>query len=70
MKQAGELAEIPHIIIGTPGRLAHSLRHDQFKLHEYLDNLQFLVIDEADRLLTDQSFKNDLTECLDAINEA
>ena len=29
----------------------HQLVHDQANLHEYLENLQFLVFDEADRLL-------------------
>jgi ATP-dependent RNA helicase DDX49/DBP8 len=53
MKQAAELNEIPHVIIATPGRLVHSLKHDQFGLNEYLNNLEFLVLDEADRMLTD-----------------
>ena len=34
--------------------------HDQANLHDYLENLQFIVFDEADRLLTDQSFQSDL----------
>ena len=56
MKQSQELANIPHIIISTPGRFVHQLIHDQANLKEYLENLQFLVFDEADRLLTDESF--------------
>ena len=45
MKQAAELKEIPHIIVATPGRLVHQLKHDQFGLNEYLNNLEFLVLD-------------------------
>lgn len=56
MKQSQELANIPHIIITTPGRFVHQLIHDQANLKDYLENLQFLVFDEADRLLTDESF--------------
>ena len=61
MKQSQELANIPHIIIATPGRLVHQLIHDQANLGENLENLQFLVFDEADRLLTDESFQKDLS---------
>lgn len=60
MKQSQELANIPHIIIATPGRLVHQLIHDQANLVDNLENLQFLVFDEADRLLTDESFQKDL----------
>lgn len=28
MKQAAELADIPHVIVATPGRLVHQLKHD------------------------------------------
>jgi ATP-dependent RNA helicase DDX49/DBP8 len=60
LKQSNELAEIPHIIIATPGRLVHHIEQDQVGLCEYLENLNFLVFDEADRLLTDESFQSDL----------
>ena len=53
MMQASELSEIPHVVVGTPGRLVHQLKHDQFGFKEYLSNLRFLVLDEADRMLTD-----------------
>ncbi len=36
MKQAQELAAIPHIIIATPGRLVHHIENDQSELNEYL----------------------------------
>ena len=39
MKQAAELADIPHVIVATPGRLVQQIKHDQFNLKEYLSNL-------------------------------
>ena len=56
MKQAIALAEKPHVVIATPGRLADHLKStDTFSLK----HIQFLVLDEADRLL-DPSFAEDL----------
>lgn len=69
MLQASELNDIPHVIVGTPGRLVHQLKHDQFSFKEYLSNLQFLVLDEADRMLTDPTIQEDLTYILNAIKE-
>jgi len=43
--------------------------HDQANLHQYLENLQFLVFDEADRLLTDESFKTDLQHIFKSVPE-
>ena len=60
LKQQTEIADIPHIIVTTPGRFVHQLMHDQANLRDYLENLQFIVFDEADRLLTDASFESDL----------
>ncbi|TNV78936.1 hypothetical protein FGO68_gene14116 [Halteria grandinella] len=67
MKQATELAEIPHIIIATPGRFVHHLQNDQCTLNQYLENLQFLVFDEADRMLTEDSFRPELEVILSAL---
>jgi ATP-dependent RNA helicase DDX49/DBP8 len=36
LNQAKELAEIPHVIIATPGRLVHHIENDQCGLAEYL----------------------------------
>ena len=69
MKQGAELNEIPHVIVATPGRLVHSLKHDQFHLKEYLSNLEFLVLDEADRMLTDYTIQEDLTYVLETIQK-
>lgn len=62
-----ELAEIPHIIIATPGRLVHHIKNDQCNLKEYLGNLQYLVFDEADRMLTEESFRPELEIILAAL---
>ena len=69
MKQASELAEIPHVIVATPGRFVQQLKHDQFNLKEYLSNLQFLVLDEADRMLTDPTIQEDLTIILNTLQD-
>ncbi len=49
MHQALELAERPHIVIATPGRLADHLRSSGTAVT--MRKTRFLVIDEADRLL-------------------
>ena len=43
---------VPDIIVSTPGRLVEHLLNDSINL----SSLQYLIIDEADRLLN-QSFK-------------
>lgn len=55
LKQSQELSKIPHIIVGTPGRVT-DLINKHAKLKEYLQNLQFLVLDEADRLFEPSMF--------------
>ncbi|GGI75608.1 DEAD/DEAH box helicase [Shewanella gelidii] len=45
--QAKALARDPHFVVATPGRLADHLTHN----HLYLNGLELLVLDEADRML-------------------
>lgn len=57
-------AEIPNILVGTPGRLLDHL--DSTILHgthfrDYVDQVQTLVLDEMDRLL-DMGFREDIRE--------
>lgn len=63
LKQALELQQRPHVIVATPGRMRdHLLRADppNIKL------VQFVVLDEADRLL-DVSFAKDLSFIFDKL---
>ena len=45
--QAKALAKDPHFIVGTPGRVADHLLQN----HLYLNGLEMLILDEADRML-------------------
>lgn len=48
MKQVIELSKKPAVIVGTPGRVLHHLENTKgFRLN----NLKYLVLDEADKLL-------------------
>eukprot|EP01064_Diplonema_japonicum_P007960 TRINITY_DN15546_c0_g1_i1.p1 TRINITY_DN15546_c0_g1~~TRINITY_DN15546_c0_g1_i1.p1 ORF type:complete len:712 (+),score=231.17 TRINITY_DN15546_c0_g1_i1:69-2204(+) len=58
--QQRELRNRPDIVIATPGRLIDSLRNAQGVT---LDGLEFLVLDEADRLLS-HGFRPQLEELL------
>jgi len=58
--QLGSLEHGAHIIVGTPGRVEEHVRKGALKL----DNLNMLVLDEADRML-DMGFQ----EAVDAIIE-
>ena len=64
LRQGRELQEIPHVIIACPGRLLHFLENDQYQLVDYLQNLQVLVFDEADRLLGEETMRPDLERIL------
>ncbi|PPQ79542.1 hypothetical protein CVT25_003424 [Psilocybe cyanescens] len=50
MAQALELGNRPHVVIATPGRLVDHLRSSSGEWD--LSRVKFLVLDEADRLLT------------------
>ncbi|XP_008330306.1 putative ATP-dependent RNA helicase DDX49 [Cynoglossus semilaevis] len=61
--QALELSKQPHIVVGTPGRLADHIRSSNtFSM----SRIQFLILDEADRLLEQgcTDFTKDLEEIL------
>ncbi|KAK6851595.1 hypothetical protein PG995_011720 [Apiospora arundinis] len=68
--QAIALAQRPHLIIATPGRLADHIRSSGQDTIAGLNRVKFLVLDEADRLLASDgpgSMVPDLEECLGAL---
>lgn len=48
--QKREIEEAPHFIVGTPGRLCEQLKNSD-KARKYLRNIEWVVMDEADKLL-------------------
>ncbi len=60
-KERRSLAQRPHIVVGTPGRLRDHLERGALDLSA----LQVAVLDEADEML-DMGFREDLEEILDA----
>ncbi|XP_065188955.1 probable ATP-dependent RNA helicase DDX49 [Sycon ciliatum] len=61
--QSKELADKPHIIVATPGRLAHHLNiTDTCRL----DKIKYLVLDEADRVL-EETMMEDVNVVLKAL---
>ncbi|KAL1129952.1 hypothetical protein AAG570_012896 [Ranatra chinensis] len=63
VEQGKELANKPHIVIATPGRLSDHLKScNTFTL----DRINFLVLDEADKLL-EGSFDDDIKVIFDAL---
>jgi len=49
VQQAVALAKNPHVVVGTPGRIADHLANTK---GFHMKKLKFLVFDEADRLLS------------------
>jgi ATP-dependent RNA helicase DeaD len=52
-RQIEKLKKKPHLLVGTPGRIIELIERGKLKLSE----LKTLVIDEADRLLADESLE-------------
>jgi ATP-independent RNA helicase DbpA len=53
--QIRSLSAVPHIVVGTPGRVLHLLDKDSFNLK----GLNFFALDEADRML-DMGFTDEI----------
>ncbi|KAF9085847.1 putative RNA helicase [Mortierella sp. AD031] len=64
MTQAIALSKRPHIIIATPGRLRDHINSSGDAMN--LSKVKFLVLDEADRLLT-ETFADDLGGILEVL---
>ncbi len=64
-RQISLLSKPTQIVIATPGRLLDLLGRDAL----HLDNLETLVVDEADEMIT-MGFKNELDEILKFTNDS
>ena len=62
--QTARLRKNPEVIVGTPGRLKEHLERGTMDF----DDLEFLVLDEADRML-DMGFKDEMGYIIDACPE-
>ncbi|WPG98428.1 Hypothetical protein R9X50_00121800 [Acrodontium crateriforme] len=67
--QALELARRPHLVVATPGRLAHHIETSGDDTVHGLRRVKFVVLDEADRLLAagKGSMLPDVEICLGAL---
>ena len=63
--QLASLAHAPHIVVGTPGRVADLQRRQALQLAD----IAMLVLDEADRML-DMGFEQTLHEIIDQLPRA
>jgi len=61
-QQELKISSRPHVVVATPGRLAEILRFDPEGLKKVFRNIQVVVFDEADRILT-PTFEPEL-ECI------
>lgn len=68
IEQSNMLKNNPDFVIATPGRLAHIIQEHPDDV-KGLKRLKFVVLDEADRLLTD-SFTEHLGECFQAFPDS
>ena len=55
VSQRSQLEKAPHFVVGTPGRLADQLAGSE-KAQKLLRNLEFVVFDEADKLMEETLF--------------
>ncbi|WP_019414603.1 DEAD/DEAH box helicase [Paenisporosarcina sp. TG20] len=63
-RQIRALKNNPHVIVGTPGRLLDHINRRTLKL----DNVQTLILDEADEMLN-MGFIEDITKILESVPE-
>mmetsp|Transcript_8424 Transcript_8424/g.8336 ORF Transcript_8424/g.8336 Transcript_8424/m.8336 type:complete len:437 (+) Transcript_8424:202-1512(+) len=62
-KEANLLQELPEIVIGTPGKILDHINNTKELICE---NIEFLVLDEADRLL-DMGFIKEINEIIEKL---
>ncbi|PHJ16390.1 dead deah box helicase domain-containing protein [Cystoisospora suis] len=66
VEEGNLLTQCPHVVIATPGRLADHIQNDTSTMKKRLSAVDVLVLDEADRLLSDE-FEEDLKLILSCI---
>lgn len=64
-KEKARLRKGCTVLVCTPGRFLYHLKNTK---HITLTRLQYLIIDEADRML-DMGFEKEMTECLSLIKK-
>lgn len=64
-KEKARLRKGCTVLVCTPGRFLYHLKNTK---HITLIRLQYLIIDEADRML-DMGFEKEMTECLSLIKK-
>lgn len=69
VKQALELQRRPHFVIATPGRLRDHIMNSGEETIKGLRSVKFLVLDEADRVLSN-SLSKDVSQCLSVLPDA
>jgi len=62
-KDKSELSTPPHLLVGTPGRIADHFRRESFSL----DHIKFLILDEFDKSL-EIGFEDDMIEIIDELD--
>ncbi len=53
--QRSQLEKAPHFVVGTPGRMAEQLAGSE-RAQKLLRNLEYVVFDEADKLMDETLF--------------
>lgn len=66
IRQSIDLSKRPHVVVATPGRLADLIRSNGEETIAGLRRIKFLVMDEADRLLS-PTFADDLDDCFSVL---
>jgi ATP-dependent RNA helicase DDX49/DBP8 len=66
-QQLAELQERPHIVVGTPGRLAMLARSFPGELKACMSRCRYFVLDEIDRLMETEALSKDTLDAMSAL---
>ena len=76
VRQSCALQKQPHFLVATPGRLGEMMRNNAAAIKAggksliKLNNVRFVVLDEADRLLSKNGFEKDVAEILSCTSKS